>query len=290
MPSKKTQQKSKGQKPARKAIGPVTKQLPIDAHARKWAKLLADPCRAGIVPACYDGPGSGNFVRVESDFIIGNEPTAVGSAILFTPGVLSNGSGTSSVFAPSAVVTTDTGTITWTANTANQPGYGMAPSFAAVRTVAACLQVTYAGTEQQRAGFVSIGQTDLAAAGGYNTLAKLRTAADVVVRMPNESIQYAFEPNNHSSSFMSTTVANTDRESHPCIYVAASGMAGSTGVRVRMVVVYEWLPTAMNGGTNALVPAPSESTYSSVLRWLAKIDPDWQLTLASIGKSLSTMI
>lgn len=254
----------------------------LDAPAREFAKLLNDPCYGNLVNPVYSSSGSGNFVRVESDFILGAEATSVGAALLFTPGyVVPAGSLATNVIVPTTVVNSDTGAITWTASTNLQPGLGMVNMLGSARCVAACVQVSYVGSELSRAGVVSLSQTTRAVAVGATTTAQMRSMAQRVVRMPDGVLEVKMAPNGATMDFIACDagLGSVLTDDLPTLCVGVSGIPGNTGVRFRLVQVLEWLPKAASGAITNSTQSESTATLTMVLAELKRARPDWQYEL-----------
>jgi hypothetical protein len=184
------------------------------------------------------------------------------------------------VLIPSSVVSSDTGAISWINDLTKQPGVGMVGIIGAVRAVAACVQITYVGSESSRAGFISVGQTTVGAFSSYTTLSNTRSAAEYTTRMPGSTVEYRLEPTDSSQEFTPNNGApQAEVGNQPCIIVAASGIPASTGIRVRLVSVLEWVPKAGAGVGAPLVPPVSGSSMTHVLQWLNATKPSWQVDL-----------
>lgn len=250
----------------------------LDTEARKYAKLLNDPCYGALTGPIYQSSGSGLFARIENDFIIGAEATAVGSACIFVPGnITTGGEGT---LIPGSVVASDTAAITWTPSTSFQCGTVFASTAASVRVVAACLQVSFVGSELGRAGVISLAQMTKQTALSYTTLAKIRSGAERVVRVPDGVLEIKLSPQAKNADFQ-TTLSNAaaDTNELPCLVMGVSGIPASTGVRVRLVQVVEWTPASGSGLANPSSVQASTSSLQTVLSAMYKSNPQWQYEL-----------
>lgn len=283
MPNKQNKQKKatttskKGQPTPGRKKQVVGKSNVLDAEARKYAKLINDPCYGPITAPIYQSSGSGQFVRIESDFILGAEATSVGAACIFTPGLVTvNGDG---LIKPNAVVASDSAAITWAQDTLAQCGTTFALTAGAVRAVSACLQVSFVGSELSRAGVVSLAQMSRQVAVTYTSLAKLRGGADRVVRMPDGVLELKLSPQAKNADFQTTGTANLDVSELPCLVMSTSGIPASTGVRVRLVQVLEWLPLSGTGIVNGTIATASNSSLQQVLAAMYKSNPQWQYEL-----------
>lgn len=266
--------RQKQKKPVVRVAGSV-----LDQAAKDYGRLLADPCYSRIVQPVYAGSGSGQLVRVESDFILGAEATSVGAAVIFTPGIINASAGSCGVIIPTTVVASDSGTIAWTSSFARAPGVGMASIFGSVRAVAACLQVQYVGAEQTRAGVVGLAQMSRGAAAQLTTLADLRSVSERVVRTPDGILEIKLAPTADSETFNTVDGAGTgipNEKNLPSLVVSVSGIPSSTGVRVRLVQVLEWTPKAGSGGDANVTSSDSDNSLSQVLRRMNAANPTWR--------------
>jgi hypothetical protein len=280
------QQKGNSKKGTKKGVaGEVTRLkrevYALDKPARDFAKLLNDPCYAPIVPPVYSSSGTGIFMRVEADFIAGSEATSVGSACIFTPGLMGpTGSSVSGVLVPTTVVASDFGAIVWNNDLTKQPGFGMAASYGAVRVVAACLQVSYIGSELSRSGVVSLGQFTRAEAAAITTTAGLRSLSAKVVRVPDGVLEIKLAPTSMNEAFHSLSASGTtDAPDMASLACTVTGIANSTGVRYRLVQILEWMPSQGTGVINQTATTDSHSTLSAVVSALSRARPDWQFEL-----------
>lgn len=127
-------------------VGSLT-QPRLDAAARKWISLLADPCNAPLVEPCYGGTGTGYLSRVR-DYVYPNA-SAVDFLLEFTPFFDSNSTFRSG----------------WSATSGGALGTAGAQALGGLmgninvvgrkRCVAACVKVIYTGAELERKGLVA---------------------------------------------------------------------------------------------------------------------------------------
>lgn len=251
----------------------------LDVGARDYARLLNDPCYGKVVQPLYDASGSGQLLRVETDFTLGGEATSIGAMVLFRTGLLSAASHTG-VLTPTTVVSSDSAPVIWGQGYTKTPGNAFLGMMASVRTVAACLQVQYIGTEQSRSGVIAVGQLPAGAATSANTPALLRGLCGRVVRVPDGVVEIKFTPTAHSEEFRSTTNPTEDLDL-PTLCCSVSGLANNTAVRVRCIQVLEWTSKSEAGsGTASTITVPSSNnTINQVLRTMGERDPGWQYDL-----------
>lgn len=269
----------------------------LDVAGRAWARLLRDPCNAAMAHPCYTGGGTGYLLRFEWDSVINNSGTDTGAAAYFAPGYYSNCTvdatnfGFGGIGLNSVPITSGSQSLTLISSgvPARQPGYdflvGAASQF---RSVAACIQVTYPGSEQSRAGIVALGQTTLRAARSPVSLDGLRTTATNVSRMVDGTLELRMVPN-EASALWCTPGDGPDApglvamDDTPALFVSVAGIPVSTGVRVRFVNVVEWIPKINGVNTpNAEVPPTSRNTTTEVLQALYKAG-SWAYTIPGAG-------
>jgi hypothetical protein len=257
----------------------------LDADSRRYAALIADPCNAPLTHSTFPGAGGSIVSRFESDFLVANDIASTAFALYFTPGVFGTVAGAGlpgMVVTPNGVLVADTTNITWTNNATLAPGASfLNPTAKSFRSIAACLQIMWPGTELTRSGVVGVAQTTLDTAYSLNAenCANLRTLCSSVTRMPEEIMEIRLRPTDASfrftdcnQSFASTTGTTTFAD-QPSLLVTASGFPVSTGVRVRLVNVIEWVPNVSTGIVN-----PDASYYDGttttqdVLRYIRNID------------------
>lgn len=240
-------------------------RLGLDAQATAYARLLADPCDGSLTHSTFPGSSGTLISRFETDFVMGSEPTSVGTALFFTPGYMTENALSGGLMVPTTVLATDSGTIGFANSYTLQPGYTfLANNAKSFRSIAACMQVTWTGSELNRQGVVGVGQTNMAnCMGGTQTLANLRVLASKVGRMPDTMAEIKLRPNDASYRFVDNTLSPTLATAQsvygdlPSLFVTVSGIPGSTGVRIRLVNVVEWMPATATGITN-----PDSSYYS----------------------------
>lgn len=255
----------------------------LDAAAERYARLLADPCNSELCPSIMAGANGALVVRVERDEILNSSATDIGSCGYYCPGAMSasavrNAIGTggpwSSDTIPAALVN---------ATASRQPGYNfLAANSSGVRCIAGCIQVMFVGTELQRAGVMAVGCTKLSnLTGTSSTLADLRGQAQIVTKTPDGFLEYRLPPTEAAELFRDPNNPNDNTfdpatQDLPALFWSVSGIPVSTGVRVRYVAVYEWVPKQAVGlvAPQMAAVAPSRNTKEDVLRHLSKFG-DW---------------
>jgi len=284
-------------------IGPPTQQQAASRKRKSkgaakaggmtaYKRLLLDPCYAPMTHL----PGlttTGNLLRFESDFIIGEGAGQTAGVVVWRPGGMMGGT-------PEAV-NTDNGFIyaqravdtdSWVfaapsvaaGNTVATyvPGYSYLQSNArAYVCVAACARLMWPGSEQNRQGFVFGGDAPSFAltVGAPNyTVAGLRATAPKSVRMPANDFEVKWRPGTGDLSMQYPGSTGTDYEvdSRTSLYLGWSGLPAATGVRIRFTAVYEYLPPLVLG----MVPPMGALSVSgeNPARAIAELDksnPQW---------------
>jgi len=274
----------------------------LDQSARKWAALLDDPCNAELVHGCFpSGNGGSVLMRFETDQIVANGATEVAAFGAWAPGYGLN-------FVNATALTSDTLGSLLNPSTLVGPGDAyLKTNGDGVRCVAACLQMSYPGSELTRAGVVSIGlapadaiATNLpTASGGGNanaTAQNNRILCQHVQRMPQDVMECKWFPGDEDLTAYDPaypTLYGQNLGGRNAIYWSASGFPVSTGVRIRMVAVYE---LSLNATTStpfvkALVPPVSNYLPNQVFKAMHDVDPLWYLTAAkTAGTVLGSVI
>lgn len=319
-PMTKTKRTSKGKReaakqPRRLQARRATRASGLTLDEAKYAALLHDPCTAPLTRPVYPGAGSGFLQRFESDFIIGNGATSTAGAFVFAPGLGCSGinGGTqvsptgqinntfylSDNAAPGTPPTSDSANCTWynfyPANTAGQAF--LTVNAGAYRCVAACMQVFWPGSELNRQGFVSVFRgavDDVKPFTTAITVAALRASSPYVTRFPQDKLEVKWQPEQGDTAFTSATpslnsVTSRMQNGVGQIGCTWAGLPGGTGVRIRLVTVYEWQPQAsitsgivMDGGS---APA-THGTLSRVFDHL-RANANWYI---STGKSVAAFL
>lgn len=245
---------------------PAAVRTGLDAQAYAYARLLADPCGAPLTHPVYAGTDGGILARFESDFLYFNGATEAAGLMLFNPGAI----GPSGVNTTSLIAAPSTGPNVATAptfiNSSFQPGFGfLAATAQNVRCVAACLQVYWPGTEANRQGFISYGPVPGAAVlGDTPTVAQVAQIFPKTERMPNDHIEVKWRPADGDQMWgpMDQASPTIDQARKSAIGFAVQGLPVSTGVRVRLIAVYEYQPI---WGQGMIAPINSRSTSSNSL-------------------------
>lgn len=228
----------------------------LDGPARAYAMLLSDPCMAPLTHPLYAGGEGGILVKAESVFNLVGGGTDTKGLVHWTPGAI--GTTNSELLTDSS-----NGTFTATAN-ANTPGKTfLVANATGVRCVAACLQATYLGTELNRAGNYALGRTQgsLIDLGSAINFADLEPTLEHFTRTPDGTIELRWIPANMDQSFTDPNVATPaqEKDRKSAITFSASGLTAGSGIRFRLVAIYEYQPKT---GTGIATPSSSRAKSS----------------------------
>lgn len=292
MSKKKTKSPNKQKK--QKTRMPRQLTAGFDEAAKSWARLLADPCNAPLAHACYPTTAGGMLQRYEFDFLVSTSGTSTAGGLIFTPGSPST-VGTSSVGAVQYIDAASDGIgVPWSVANGSQPGVLNFGTMSGVRAVAACAQIMWPGSELTRSGIVGLGVVPSGITqpnpGQVPSVANLRTLCPFVTRMPNATAEIKWRPGEKDSMFVdpNSTQTNEVYNGHNSLLLCYSGFPVSTGVRIRLVVVYE-VQYAIGYSTIAsLVSPPEPVSKFSINEIFSAMDKagNWMYELASgpVGK------
>jgi hypothetical protein len=262
----------------------------LDEAATQWARLLNDPCNAPLAHGCFPTAMGGMLQRFEADFLVSTSGTSTAGAMLFSPGmvVASGATGQGSVLYLDSASDT-TAFTSWSIANASQPGYNNVLNTSGVRTIAACAQIMWPGSELNRSGVVGLGCVPATIitpnVGGSFSVSSLRTCCPMVVRMPESVAEVKWRPGELDEKYdnpnFGGTAANGDGRNS--LLITYSGIPVSTGVRIRLVVVYEMV-FGSNQGTvinNTTPPGPqSKNTVNEIFHALDTAG-NWAYQLAT---------
>lgn len=289
---------AKGKKVARKPQKVVRRVTPgrapfrMDGAAAKYAALLADPCNGDLVPGPF-GDGNGGLVcRFEKEYILNNSATDTCSVFLFNPAT-----GLVAWQTTPIASDTDTLTLTATATSSIHPGHPFLVANAGwFRPVAACVQVYYPGSELSRAGVVSLGRYPSEVVNDTTmTVSALRTQANYVARTPADMAEIVWRPveadlfGREPVATASISASSAWAAATTSLVATGAGLPVNTGLRYRVVAVYEWQPDPLSGFKANIVRNPNPVRLADIL---ARLDAtgDWMAgTARGAGKALSSL-
>lgn len=258
----------------------------LDTAAAQWAALLNDPCNGTLTHPIYAGAEGGALIRVENEFTLFNSGTDVCGMFAWVPGQC----GTTA--AAQTGGTNPATLITLADYSTNVPGYTfLRNNSSSARCVAACAQLYWPGTELNRQGFVAGGQISgatyldarAAAAMSPDTL---RTLLPNRLRMPDGAFEVKWCPSAGDTRWVDPNDSDVgaDINTKTAIAFSVNGIPVSTGVRIRCVAVYEYLPKYGNGVVQPFNSrARSSSTLDDVINYLDSNYPSWRARVAQIG-------
>lgn len=264
--------------------------LRMDGAAAKYAALLADPCNGDLVPGPF-GDGNGGMVcRFEKEYVINNSPTDTAAVFVFHPH-------TGQVAWQTTPLLNDTDPIALTVPSGSATHVGQAflsANAGWMRCLAACVQVYYPGSELSRAGVVSLGRYPAELANDTTvSVSALRTQANYVMRTPNDVAEILWRPTEFDLTgrepLSAYSLNNISLNNTTSLVVTGAGLPVSTGLRIRVVAVYEWQPDPLSGFKNTIVRTPSPVRLADIL---ARLDAtgDWMSGAArSAGKAISSL-
>jgi len=264
-------------------------QETLDVEGMKYMNLLRDPCTGPLV----HGPGStegGSVFRCESDFIMGNGALETCGVFMWAPGAYNtalnpvNGSGT--MFNNSATDLTAFNPLA-TGTSIYAPGYAFLQTNASsYRCLAACIQIYWPGSELNRQGIVGVAQgTYGAMSTNINlTVAQVRGACPITQRMPSDRLEAKWAPHYADGLFRNASNTQIPEDGHGSLIVNWAGIPVATGVRLRLVAVFEWRPKLTTGAfvlsSNTEGGSRSSATIQSVRQYLDRMDSHWWISAA----------
>lgn len=249
----------------------MSKVRGLDSHAAAYARLLADPENAPLVHPTYAGAEGGYLTRAVSTFNIGTATGETAGFVHFTPGMI--GPGGYEVL--SAAGTSDTVLMPPSANTAASPGRNFITGTASgVRCVAACMNIAYQGSELSRSGRIYFGNTSggVVDSGSTVSVASLTQVLSHSMRTPATDVKIMWRPNN-ADEIMIDPGASVAAKSGNCaaLTLAFSGLAPTSGLSIRLTVVWEWQPNVGYGMVNpSSSSVPSRNSLDDVLAFLMR--------------------
>jgi hypothetical protein len=192
--------------------------------------------------------------RFEKEYIINNSSTDTAAAFVFNPF-------SGLVAWQTTPMVDDTNPVAWTvpAGSISHPGNSFLTANASWnRCLAACVQVYYPGSELSRAGVVSLGQYPAEVVNDTAAVATFRQMANYVVRTPSDCAEIVWRPN-HADLLgrepipLPSVLSNMAGTNTTSLVVTAAGLPVTTGIRIRVVAVYEWMPDPLAGFKNTVV-------------------------------------
>lgn len=225
----------------------------LDRQAVEYARLLADPCNAPLAHPLYVGADGGIVARFETDLVVFVSGTTTAAAFVWTPGGIGTTGTVASNLSQFESPLSSSGATAAGLVPATNPGFNfLSANASAARCVAACLQVYWPGSEQNRAGYITYGKCPgssvIIGTAGY-TADGVGTIFQTSQRMPVDRIDVVWKPMDGDQQWTNPS-ANTptiELTRKGAVGFVVKGIPSGTGVRVRMVAVYEYMPIAASG-------------------------------------------
>jgi hypothetical protein len=239
------------------------KQPPLDALGLAYAKLLSDPCGAALTHPVYAGADSGFLVRADSVFSVGGDAGQTSGVLHWTPGYI-NSNNTELLFAAG----TSGGTATVSSSGPGKSFLGA--NAAGARCIAACMKITYPGSESSRAGRLHYGHTvaSIIDAGDPVTVDSVAPILQHYTRTPPEMVEVVWRPGVADMEFNDPNVSSNAqlRDRKSSITAVWAGLPAATGLTFHFTAVYEWIPRTTTGiSTNTNGKSSSRNTLDDVV-------------------------
>jgi len=244
----------------------------LDIRARQYLTLLKNPCSGPLVGSV--SPLNGSIVSryaIENSFVAG---VASDFAIFLSPGDLNNNAGQGGLYIGSGA----TG-VAMTVGAKVLPGtIALAGYAGTVKPIAACIDIRWGGTENNRAGlvgkFASTGK--LVEFTDGPTATNLLSSCFEVAHMPADSTVIKWRPNAYGdqtaldpNNGLATSPTVSGQKSQVGVVIPAIAVGGT--IFYRVTVVYEWTPI-QTGGQVTSPYTPASSTHIGAI--LAEADRD----------------
>lgn len=239
----------------------------LDAAAYAYARLLADPCGAPLVQPIFPGADAGFMIRAESFLTFGTAAGDTAGVVHWAPGFV-NASNTELCVKTNA---TSGGTLTSFANSGGGPGkYFLGTNARGARCVAACMRVTFPGSESARSGRIHYGHTTagMIDVGDSMAVDDVCQTLQHYSRTPPDTVELVWKPSFADCEFNDPgAAANAQvRDRKSSLTFAWAGLPAAVGLTFHFTAVYEWTPAAGFGvGYNSLGKAVSSNTLDDVL-------------------------
>lgn len=264
----------------------------LDQNARAWARLVADPCYAPLTHPIYPGSDGGLLARFESEQTFGAGAGETGFIVGFVPGLPGG-----SIYANATALASDTTNTLFNNTSIAGPGQTfLSTSASAVRCVAACMQISWPGSELDRQGYITLGQCS----GGLlsqglsvvTNTAALRPLCHLRARVPDTFLEVKWRPTLGDAEWHDPSLAGTvgDINKKGAIFATVSNLKALIGARVRFIVTYEWQPKTNQGVATAFDShIPSKNSLDDVINALDKNGPGWAYRATTAFNAVSGM-
>jgi hypothetical protein len=152
------------------------------------------------------------------------------------------------------------------------------------------MQVFWAGSETSRAGYISYGNTTGAQIiiGGSYSADSISQVFPNVTRTPMDHLEIKLRPTTADMDWTqpSLPTLQPDLNRKGAIGFTAKGLPAATGLRVRLVAVYEWQPLANQG---LVTPANARNTSSNTLDHVVNVldrTGNWMVSAAHAANTV----
>lgn len=232
----------------------------LDEHAKKWARLLMDPCGAPLVQPCtISSNGTGLLVRKHT---FGNPFTAPNNDLqLFALFGTNNNPNTAGIFYFGQCLNGASGTVGGAQTLFQLPEMGGSSRF---RCVAGCVKVHFLGPESTRQGLVGLGISSLPPVlegqTGVNS-GNLMATCQRVARIGSEAHEIKWFPMDSDDSDFSASSTSLN-----IIIRGAGDGVTAPQVQIEYVAVYEYQPFPSNNTQIPISPSPSRNTPHEVIK------------------------
>lgn len=245
--------------PPRVALGP---------HGMAYAQLLMDPCNAPMAHPVYGGVEAGYLFRASSFTTIGTGTGETAGLVHWTPGAIGTGANEFIIGFAAGHSTTLT-----TIGNNGAPGRDFLLANASVyRCVAACLQISYPGTEANRAGRVHYGHGsgNNLDAGASTTVAAFSQLLPSWERTPVSTIDVVWKPHPGDQHWLDPSGDHSfAKDQRGSVDASFQQVVATGGMTFRLTAVYEWMP---KHGLGITMPPPPKNRFSN----------EWEMALQYI--------
>lgn len=233
----------------------ATAQTSGDAKVAGHFGMLVDPCAGDLRPSVYRGR-AGYTARFSNWFT--GSLTANGAALLaWNPGCgrvsYTTGANSTTAIVPAWGLSN---------NGMSAPLGFVAGSSRGMRCVAACITLSYIGTELNRGGTVgvAVGPADEVLGAASTNVGLKLNVCQTVARLPDDSFEIKFVPTPADEEYVDVNVGVPDFFGDKCALLCAI-VAPSAGMefRARLTAIYEYLPA-----DSANMPLPSATAHNPV--------------------------
>lgn len=242
----------------------------LDASAKAYARLLADPCNAPLTHPTYSGSDGAYLVRFNTVNTYGLVATSTSGLLHWIPGAINATGGlNNSLLYNESPGSATAATMTAVNNLYTPGGLFLQTNASNYRCVAACITVYWAGSELTRAGILSTGNTDgaLLTPGASIQPGQVFPVLSHTERVPDGKVELRWRPSSADQLFQSssTTVTNpttNDTSKNAALTLFYYGLPAGVGITVEMTAVYEYIPSIALGLS---VTPNSRSTSNNTL-------------------------